>query len=264
MAGYLGANAGFGVDPAIVAVDGYGDVRTAYSNWDNPANEEDACDPERANAVVAEINSDIIDPIREQVDFVVIIGGDDQIPMARLKDGTSVANEYDYRHEFDGDLAGADPDAANAFTSVSWEQRILSDEPYGEAAAQSLGDRYLYVSDIALGRLVESPTDIVQALDAFAVHQGSLDIESGSVLGYDFLSDGSAEVAADLATTGIPVNDELADGFDATGARRGTASRPEAELAAAGTQALISLNAHFDHYRALPAAGDQVPASPTT
>ncbi|MDW3212575.1 MAG: choice-of-anchor Q domain-containing protein [Ilumatobacteraceae bacterium] len=254
---YLEANPALGIDPAVVAVDGFADIRAAYDAWDDPTNLDDACDPEVANAIVSEINTEVIDPIRDQIEYIVMIGGDDQIPMARLADGTAIANEYDYRHEFDGDLTGADPDAANSFTSAFWESRFLSDEPYGESSAQSLGNRYLYVSDAALGRLVETPDQIVRSLADFRIHQGTLDISTGAVLGYDFLSDGSAAVADELESISTTISTDLADGIDSTDGLPWDRVDAQDELVAAGQNALISLNAHFDHYRALPANGDQ-------
>ena len=47
----------------------------------------------------------------------MVIGSDQVIPMARLLDVTSVANEYDFHHEFIGDnLVGAD--ASHAWVAV--------------------------------------------------------------------------------------------------------------------------------------------------
>ena len=47
----------------------------------------------------------IIDPLHDgDLAHVAILGGDELVPMARLEDATTVANEYDYRCEFDGDL----------------------------------------------------------------------------------------------------------------------------------------------------------------
>ena len=211
--------------------------------------------------VVAAINDNIItDDLRPQLDHIVILGGDDIIPMARLADKTTIANEYDFRHEFDGDLAGSGE--LNAFTAPLWESMIRSDEPYGDAAARSLGDRYLYVSDIALGRVVESPAEIVDALDTYVRFSGQLDISTATVLGYDFLSDGSEEIADTLElardATGVPssVRRELASGGPGDGWDANIATE---ELRLAGKNALVSLNAHFDHYRALPAIGDKDP-----
>ncbi len=136
--------------------------------------------------------------------------------MARLADETRIANEYDFRHEFDGDLTGPTPNGRNAFTSVFWESSILSDEPYGDAAARSLGDRYLYVTDLALGRVVETPQEIADALDTYVDFDGTLDIDTATVLGYDFLADGS-EAIADTLVDDLGENNvdrELASGPD--------------------------------------------------
>ncbi len=185
------ADPSLGITPVVVPVDAYTAVQAAYDNWDSEAG---SCDPTAANAVVAAINETIIDPIRGQLDSVTILGPDEIIPMARLADSTQIANEYDYRFEFEGDLTGGTPNGRNAFTSTMWESSILSDEPYGDADARSLGDRYLYVTDIALGRVVETPDEIVDALDTYVRFDGNLDINTASVLGYDFLADGSQAI----------------------------------------------------------------------
>ena len=251
------ADPSLGISPVVVPVDAYPDVQAAYDTWDSTGS---SCDPDAANAVVAAINDSIIDPVREDLTHVVILGPDELIPMARLADETEVANEYDYRHEFDGDLTGvtqAERNGRNAFTSVAWESNILSDDPYGESAARSLGDRFLYVTDLALGRVVETPAEIVDALDTFVRFDGTLDIDTATVLGYDFLADGSAEIA-DILDDTLPVDDELALGPDPSTGDGWTAAGATDKLAEASTRALVSLNAHFDHYRSLPAIGDKV------
>ena len=225
--------------PAVVPVDGSAAVRTAYEAWDG----DGSCDPEIVNNVVRTINEEIIDDVREQLDHVVILGGDEIIPMARLVDSTTVANEYDFRNEFDGDLVGdtdAERNGRNALTSSFWESRILSDEPYGDADARSLGNRYLYVTDIALGRVVETPEDIVDALDTFVEFDGNLSIDTATVLGYDFLIDGSEAVAEALVDgLGDPglVDASLADGIDDTGELWDRVDAAE-KLVAAGSNAV--------------------------
>jgi PKD repeat protein len=259
------ADPSLGISPVVVPVDAYPLVQAAYDVWDSAGG---SCDPDAANAVVAAINEDIIDPVRDQLTHVVILGPDELIPMARLADETRIANEYDFRHEFDGDLRGSTPNGRNAFTSSFWESSILSDEPYGDAAARSLGDRFLYVTDIALGRVVETPGEIADALDTYLEFDGTLDINTATVLGYDFLADGSDVIAATLAADlGVDsVDRELARGPDPTTPDPDptkpnlgwTAARATEKLRAAATNTLVSLNAHFDHYRALPAIGDKV------
>ncbi len=138
---------------------------------------------------------------------------------------------------------------------------ILSDEPYGDAAARSLGDRFLYVTDVALGRVLETPDEIADALATFEDFGGELDIQTAAVLGYDFLSDGSALIADELEASALGagnVDRELAEGLT-TGGDKWDRIAATDKLLEQGTQALVSLNAHFDHYRALPALGDKVP-----
>ena len=79
---------------------------------------------------------------------VVVVGGDDIVPMARLDDTTRVGNETGYADEFDvnGPYYGA--------LSTS---HFLSDDPYGDLDPIEWATRRLYVPELALGRLVETP-----------------------------------------------------------------------------------------------------------
>ncbi len=253
-----GPNGPAGVTASVIAVDSYGAVQSAYAAWDA----DPGCTPESVNGVVGAING-VLDPLRGDLEHLVVVGGDPIIPMARLLDETTIANEYDFRHEFIGDnLVGANPDEINALSASFWDRTYLSDEPYGETAARDLGNRFLYVTDIALGRLVETPAEIEGMLAHFQNFDGQLDAQTAAVLGYDFLVDSSEQIAADLAdpALGITVDDELADGLDAGGAKWDKDDAADKVVPTAGSAPdLISLNGHFDHYRALPADGDQVP-----
>ena len=253
---YLTLNPQLGIDPIVVSLDGNGTVQGAYQTWDT----DTGCSPESANGVVQAIIEQAIDPLRDNLEHVLVIGGDQVIPMARLLDATGIANEYDYRHEFIGDNAIGNADNINALSASFWDRQYLSDEPYGESAARSLGNRFLYVSDIALGRMVETPDEIEGALQHFQTFNGALDAGTAAILGYDFLVDSSEEIAADLVAAGLTVDDELAAGLDAGGAKWDKDDAARKIIPAAVDAAdLISFNGHFDHYRALPADGDQVP-----
>ena len=89
---------------------------------------------------------------------VVVVGGDDIIPMARLDDTTRVGNETGYSDEFDvnGPYFGA-LDTSHYF----------SDDPYGDLDPVQWATRRLYVPELAIGRLVESPEQILAQLDAY-------------------------------------------------------------------------------------------------
>ena len=74
-----------GVVGAVVPVDSYTTVEAAYSNWN-----VDPCTVASANDVVSAI-SKVIDTIRSfhpSITSVVIVGADDQIPFARIADGS--------------------------------------------------------------------------------------------------------------------------------------------------------------------------------
>ena len=70
----------------------------SYAAWDSSP-----CDPDAANAVVIQIGARI-DAIRAEhpnVVNVVLVGADDQIPFARVKDAVPAHNEADYADTFD-------------------------------------------------------------------------------------------------------------------------------------------------------------------
>ena len=81
----VASDSGDGVVGAVVPVDGDAATQAAYGEW-----QANACSVDGANAVVAKI-SDLVDQIRADhptITSVVIVGADDQIPFARLADGT--------------------------------------------------------------------------------------------------------------------------------------------------------------------------------
>ena len=123
---------------------------------------------------------------------VVIVGGDDIVPMARLDDTTRIGNETGYADTFDvnGSYYGA--------LSTS---HFLSDDPYGDLDPIEWATRRLYVPELALGRLVESPTQIIAQLDAFGDAAGRLDAGRAYAAGYDFMTDGASAVRDALTTS---------------------------------------------------------------
>ena len=174
---------------AILQVDAVPAVQTAYTAWN-------ACPASAAaaNNVVAAING-AIDAFRvdhSSVQNVVLVGGDNVVPFARLDDLTSVANEAGY----DNSVVGS--------SYLAWGARagkMLSDDPYASSAPLPYFGRQLHVRDLAVGRLVELPAQISAQLDAFAnSSNGRLNPTTALTTGYDFLSDGAKAVSSSLAT----------------------------------------------------------------
>ena len=94
----------------------------------------------------------------------MIVGGDDIIPMARLDDTTRVGNETGYADEFDvnGPYHGAL--AHRATSSATTRTATSTRSPWAT--------RRLYVPELAIGRLVETPAQIIAQVDAYIDGRG--------------------------------------------------------------------------------------------
>ena len=201
---------------------------------------DDPCSPVRANAVATSISDELIElglpsgPTVPPLQYVVIIGGDDVLPMARVADTTEVSNEADYANSF----GRSNPLARSAAAG-----RVLTDNIYGDLNPGTIGDSALLVPELAVGRLVETPSQIGAQIDKFVQSLGVLDAGTKSVAAYDFLLDSGAAIASNLGDTNTSlINDTWGS---------------QALLAALGANPkVISLNAHFDHQGLLTAAGN--------
>ena len=138
------------VNGVVIPVDGDPAVAAAYDAWNaNP------CLADRANKVVNEITRLVVG-IRNgalpgvaphpSLANVVIVGGDDIVPMARLDDTTRVGNETGYADEFD---------VNGPYFGALGTSHFLSDDPYGDLDPIQWATRRLYVPELAIGRLVE-------------------------------------------------------------------------------------------------------------
>jgi CSLREA domain-containing protein len=233
---------GGGVTPAIVPVDADANVRNAYATWD-----ASRCSVDAANAVVRAIGR-VLDATvaanavanhgQSSIEHVVLIGADDQIPMARVPDGTLVANERTYGQTFA---------SGNELRAALAAGQLLTDNAYGAARSIAVDGHELFVPELSLGRLVESPADITTALTNFLDAHGVLDPSTALVTGYDFLSDGAAAVRDALEGAGLTVDDSLiSETWTADDLAAALATGPD----------VASINAHFDHFRALPGLGN--------
>ena len=184
MEGLVGENA-LGVNGIIAPLDGVN-----YGDWD-----ANRCDPLEANEVVNSIGS-IVDNYRDgnpSIEYVVIVGGDDQIPFARVQDHTQLSNEREYATSVSSDNNELFGSLITGF--------LLTDDPYGDPNPTLIqNERLLYTSEVAIGRLVESPSDILTAIGNFTRFNGRLDPGTSSSslsTGYDFIED-----AADCGRSG--------------------------------------------------------------
>ncbi len=226
-----------GVIGAVIPVEGDAAVAAVYSSLD-----AEPCSVEAANNVASAI-AGLVDGYRDSnpdIQYVVIVGGDDQVPQFRLPDETRIANETGYASALRG--------AVTPQTAALAAGTFLSDDPYGDAHPLLANGREIFVPEIALGRLVETPGEIVGTLERFLTFNGLLDpttTTSAFVSGYDFLTDGAEAVASELVDTGRPITSLVSEVWDRDGLIAGWLD---------GSHTVTSVNAHFDHNRAQPAA----------
>ncbi|MCK5053949.1 MAG: right-handed parallel beta-helix repeat-containing protein, partial [Anaerolineales bacterium] len=141
-------------------------LEDAYFEWD-----QHGCQSETANLVTLEIKKTILQILdeHENIENIVIVGGDKIIPHRRVPDGVVrteeiVPNEFDYQLQSaeDGYKMGNISVRNNPLHATLRLQYYLSDDFYADLAPILLPQGYeLSVPDMPIGRLVEAPEDIV-------------------------------------------------------------------------------------------------------
>ncbi len=244
------------VNGVVLPVEGDASVAAAYAAWDaNP------CASDRANKVVSAITR-LVMGVRNgalpgvaahpALENVVLVGGDDIVPMARLDDTTRVGNETGYADEFDvnGPYYGA--------LSTS---HFFSDDPYGDLDPIEWATRRLYVPELALGRLVESPTQIIAQIEAFGSASGRLDASRAYAAGYDFMTDGASSVREALTSSLSSANGAPADVSGPVNESTWSGAELLGDLSGPPAPSVSAVFAHFDHTALETPDGDAVTAA---
>ena len=165
--------------------------------------------------------------------------------MANIVDDTNFANERTFAQDFSGN---------NESISALLAGMYRTDDPYGTTAGVSVRNHELFVPERAVGRLVETPTEIIQSLTNFTKYNGRLDPSTTQntalETGYEFLSDGAELNAKNLEAGGYNsvvrlINNAWTDG--ALAAALGAFPTNPAKFD------VIGLHGHFDQNNALPA-----------
>ena len=124
--------------------------------------------------------------------YLVIVGDDRLIPFRRIRDEALFANERHY--------------AATAYTDILSQslglRYFLSDDYYAGLLPLPFKGRELYLPQVALGRLVEKPSEIAVAIDAYLVRP-VIAPQNALVTGYDFLIDEATAISNTLHGQGI-------------------------------------------------------------
>jgi hypothetical protein len=249
-----------GVVGAVIPVETQGNVAADYAAWD-----ASRCSVAAANAAVSDI-AKVVDALRAAhptIKNVVIIGDDSQIPMARVPDSTTLSNERSFAQDFIG--------PQNELTASLASGNVLTDAPYVNTTPLGVGSGSLFVPEIAIGRLVSTPTQIQASLNRFVSSHGTLSDGTGLSTGYDFLASGAQASAANLGLVPARQITQLVSNPNCA-PQPPTVAGPAAgsvwpagacwtssnlSTALVNNPKLAGLNAHFDFSRLLPANGNQ-------
>ncbi|MEY2452234.1 MAG: hypothetical protein QOD92_1808, partial [Acidimicrobiaceae bacterium] len=239
LAGYVDANNHeFDVRGAVLPIEGDSAIAADYQAWDGSP-----CSVQAANKIVTDTNK-MIDRLRvglNDLRYVVIIGSDEVVPFGRVPDRSAKVNE-----------AGAGGDvitrgAANAESASLSAGYILSDNPYGDVNPSTFGATPLYVPQLAVGRLVETPTDITNAIDQFVTSGGVRTPTASFNAAYDWMK------AAGQAVDGVL--GPRVPGGSATSQFGDTWTRQDAKNGLQqSAHGFVSINAHSNFSQQLSAA----------
>ncbi|MCA1832111.1 MAG: PxKF domain-containing protein [Actinobacteria bacterium] len=224
------------------------------------------CDVAKANAVAGALRDIVHSAALAAPDTfanVVIVGDDEIAPSIRVPDRTPASNEQDFYSAID--LATGPNN--NALTNAAASRFYLSDDGFGTDQTADANGHPVYVPKWAVGRLVETPTQIHTQLQNYFTSDGILEAPGSSqtalVAGYDFVRDGATAIADGLAQR-LPtgnvgrltcaadswskddlVNDIVGPLTSSTCASPNPLPAPQPDI--------VSFNGHADQYRFLPA-----------
>jgi subtilisin-like proprotein convertase family protein/N-acetylneuraminic acid mutarotase len=235
-----------------------GAVQVAYGLWDALPGSAT-----RANDVAEAISSYLYNGVDGQIstaytncEFVILVGDDQQIPFHRIFDGAATYPESVYPTE-----PGIGLNTSTTIGAAIAAGYFASDNLYGETNPEpstlpSPHD-WIWLNDLAVGRLVETPDQITNVINAFLAHEGQVDLldsdERVLVTGFDFLWDSALSIKQTFVGGGEPV-DCLLDDPDSGGTTNPCLDRPyspadlEGALFSSPPHSLVNVNTHANHF----------------
>jgi hypothetical protein len=233
------------VQGAVLSLERDAGVSAAYSAWYG-----DYCSPEVANDVVRAIN-DLVDsylntgPGLPNLKHIVLVGPDAVLPSARIPDLVGLGNQSTEAPyvQFDN----KDNPTSRAFALG----HMVTDDPYYSFQPIPWLTTELYPMSVGGGRLVETPADIVAAINQYKTFNGILDPQTEFGTGYDFFTDGAQAKENVLH----PAYDHPKSGPTTFASQINEAwTRNDLANGLNAAPGIAAIDAHADHYSFLPAA----------
>lgn len=177
------------VNGALIVVESHTSVANAYADW-----LADFTNKEKANAVAAAIRAVVMDFLANgpAVRNVVIVGDDRVIPFRRVTEGALNKQEAAY--------AGNVTDAA--LSSLLAANQILTDDYYVDKEPSDWQGNELYLPDYGIGRLIETPEEIMGVIDQF-LSEPQINTQRTLVSGYDFIQDSASIIGTMFEADGL-------------------------------------------------------------
>jgi hypothetical protein len=249
-----------GVKSVVIPITGYdllGQHPTDGVRAARDAYNADPCSVSAANTyadAVKQLLNTYLATSDGSVKHVVIVGGDDQIPFHRERAAT-----FDIHESWNagylrlpqprtGTCADPCDRRGTPESAAAQADQIMTDDPYGDFQPTTVLDRDLWVSDLAVARLVETPQDVQAAVRTFLDHGGVMPADSALATGYSAWADLPPAVAEAVSDRVVPTkNRTLTGGW--------TRSDLEQALGFTGTgqtPQILSVNAHMSETGLLP------------
>jgi PKD repeat protein len=225
------------VQGVVVQVEDDAIVAAAYAAWD-----ADPTSTARANAVAEAIKA-LVDgqwSVYPDLEYLVIVGDDRVIPFRRVLDQTRYPERH-YRFV----------SASSTIGAALHDNMTLTDDYYADAAPTVPDDprwdgHNLYIPDLGVGRLIETPGEIVAQIDAF-VADDEIAASEALVSGYGFVRDGAQAMCGVLGGDGLTTDCTLIGySWDAADFISGVLNTHHD---------VVSINGHANHYAMCTPAG---------
>jgi hypothetical protein len=116
------------------------------------------------------------------------VGDDRALPFRRVPDGVPKAPEKEY----------VDVDTTHATGAAIRENYYLTDDFFVDRQPTQIKGHEVYSPDLAIGRLVETPDDMIHLINGFlGMPNGTVQVDNILVTGYDFVNDVALENCRD-------------------------------------------------------------------
>ncbi len=176
-----------GVNGIVIDVSSNQMVQREYDQWIPIINDNSENNVNRANDVAAAIRRVVMQSLQAHsgIEHVVVVGSDEIIPFQRIKDRT----QYRETEYVDDHLDTDHP------TGVALKYSFyLTDDCYVDRKMSSgYGRRRFCLPDLAIGRLVETPAEMINFIDGY-LDNDTVVVDKVLVTGYDFVQDGADEI----------------------------------------------------------------------